>query len=102
MLMKLLKNFLMPISKVHQTCIAREIISLLDHPFLPTFYTSFQVPVISGSLKAICFLLISIVTALWGCLLLLCALLQIFLVEQINQVKVFFLFILIVRMNLKL
>ncbi|CAL5208304.1 unnamed protein product [Lathyrus oleraceus] len=42
MLMKLLKNFLMPISKVHQTCIAREIISLLDHPFLPTFYTSFQ------------------------------------------------------------
>ncbi|PNY05755.1 phototropin 2 [Trifolium pratense] len=28
--------------KVHRACIEREIISLLDHPFLPTLYTSFQ------------------------------------------------------------
>lgn len=29
--------------QVHRACIEREIISLLDHPFLPTLYTSFQV-----------------------------------------------------------
>nr|AML77163.1 putative LOV domain-containing protein [Pogostemon sp. BC-2016] len=31
-------------NKVHRACIEREIISLLDHPFLPTLYTSFQTP----------------------------------------------------------
>ncbi|CAN6454108.1 unnamed protein product [Victoria cruziana] len=30
------------IQKVHRACIEREIISMLDHPFLPTLYTSFQ------------------------------------------------------------
>lgn len=30
-------------SQVHRACIEREIISLLDHPFLPTLYASFQV-----------------------------------------------------------
>jgi len=30
-------------NKVHRACIEREIYSLLDHPFLPTLYTSFQV-----------------------------------------------------------
>ncbi|KAM2009092.1 phototropin-2-like isoform X1 [Malus sylvestris] len=29
-------------NKVHRACIEREIISLLDHPFLPTLYTSFE------------------------------------------------------------
>nr|AML78403.1 putative LOV domain-containing protein [Colchicum autumnale] len=29
-------------NKVHRACIEREIYSLLDHPFLPTLYTSFQ------------------------------------------------------------
>lgn len=29
--------------QVHRACIEREIISLLDHPFLPTLYASFQV-----------------------------------------------------------
>ncbi|XP_057419673.1 phototropin-2 isoform X2 [Lotus japonicus] len=29
-------------NKVHRACVEREIISLLDHPFLPTLYTSFQ------------------------------------------------------------
>nr|AML76969.1 putative LOV domain-containing protein [Heuchera sanguinea] len=31
-------------NKVHRACIEREIISLLDHPFLPALYTSFQTP----------------------------------------------------------
>nr|AML76674.1 putative LOV domain-containing protein [Limnanthes douglasii] len=31
-------------NKVHRACIERQIISLLDHPFLPTLYTSFQTP----------------------------------------------------------
>ncbi|KAL5713692.1 non-specific serine/threonine protein kinase [Ranunculus cassubicifolius] len=31
-------------NKVHRACIEREIISLLDHPFLPTLYSSFQTP----------------------------------------------------------
>ncbi|KAF9602881.1 hypothetical protein IFM89_031827 [Coptis chinensis] len=30
-------------NKVHRACIEREIISHLDHPFLPTLYSSFQV-----------------------------------------------------------
>nr|AML78905.1 putative LOV domain-containing protein [Pulsatilla vulgaris] len=29
-------------NKVHRACVEREIISLLDHPFLPTLYASFQ------------------------------------------------------------
>lgn len=33
----------MIVLQVHRACIEREIISLLDHPFLPTLYTSFQV-----------------------------------------------------------
>ncbi|XP_077216359.1 phototropin 2 isoform X2 [Tasmannia lanceolata] len=28
--------------KVHRACIEREIVSLMDHPFLPTLYSSFQ------------------------------------------------------------
>ncbi|KAL8229402.1 hypothetical protein R6Q57_014302 [Mikania cordata] len=31
-------------NKVHRACMEREIIALLDHPFLPTLYTSFQTP----------------------------------------------------------
>nr|AML76859.1 putative LOV domain-containing protein [Marrubium vulgare] len=31
-------------NKVHRACIEREVISFLDHPFLPTLYTSFQTP----------------------------------------------------------
>ncbi|KAL2940404.1 Phototropin-2 [Bienertia sinuspersici] len=31
-------------NKVHRACIEREIISMLDHPFLPTLYASFQTP----------------------------------------------------------
>lgn len=31
------------IMQAHRACIEREIISLLDHPFLPTLYASFQV-----------------------------------------------------------
>nr|AML78078.1 putative LOV domain-containing protein [Begonia sp. BC-2016] len=31
-------------NKVHRACIEREIISYLDHPFLPTLYASFQTP----------------------------------------------------------
>ncbi|KAM3290424.1 phototropin-2 [Capsicum chacoense] len=29
-------------NKVHRACVEREIIALLDHPFLPTLYSSFQ------------------------------------------------------------
>ena len=29
--------------QVHRACMEREIISMLDHPFLPTLYSSFQV-----------------------------------------------------------
>nr|AML76956.1 putative LOV domain-containing protein [Atriplex prostrata] len=29
-------------NKVHRACVEREIISMLDHPFLPTLYASFQ------------------------------------------------------------
>nr|AML77803.1 putative LOV domain-containing protein [Euphorbia mesembryanthemifolia]AML78459.1 putative LOV domain-containing protein [Euphorbia mesembryanthemifolia] len=36
------KSMMMNRNKVHRACIEREIISLLDHPFLPTLYASFQ------------------------------------------------------------
>ena len=36
-------HFFVGAVQVHRACIEREIISLLDHPFLPTLYTSFQV-----------------------------------------------------------
>ncbi|XP_058207881.1 phototropin-2-like isoform X1 [Rhododendron vialii] len=36
------KSIMLTRNKVHRACIEREIISLLDHPFLPTLYTSFQ------------------------------------------------------------
>ncbi|XP_042509403.1 phototropin-2-like [Macadamia integrifolia] len=36
------KSMMMSRNKVHRACIEREIVSLLDHPFLPTLYTSFQ------------------------------------------------------------
>nr|AML77519.1 putative LOV domain-containing protein [Holarrhena pubescens] len=36
------KSIMMNRNKVHRACMEREIISLLDHPFLPTLYTSFQ------------------------------------------------------------
>nr|AML79597.1 putative LOV domain-containing protein [Krameria lanceolata] len=36
------KSIMLNRNKVHRACIEREIISVLDHPFLPTLYTSFQ------------------------------------------------------------
>ncbi|KAK8956809.1 Phototropin-2 [Platanthera zijinensis] len=36
------KALMMNRNKVHRACMEREIYSLLDHPFLPTLYTSFQ------------------------------------------------------------
>nr|AML76687.1 putative LOV domain-containing protein [Philoxerus vermicularis] len=36
------KSLMLNRNKVHRACIEREIISLLDHPFLPTLYASFQ------------------------------------------------------------
>ncbi|XP_043714196.1 phototropin-2-like isoform X2 [Telopea speciosissima] len=36
------KSVLLSRNKVHRACLEREIVSLLDHPFLPTLYTSFQ------------------------------------------------------------
>uniref|UniRef100_A0A126X2Y3 non-specific serine/threonine protein kinase n=1 Tax=Goodyera pubescens TaxID=78780 RepID=A0A126X2Y3_GOOPU len=36
------KAVMMNRNKVHRVCIERQIYSLLDHPFLPTLYTSFQ------------------------------------------------------------
>nr|AML77282.1 putative LOV domain-containing protein [Gelsemium sempervirens] len=38
------KSIMLNRNKVHRACVEREIISLLDHPFLPTLYTSFQTP----------------------------------------------------------
>uniref|UniRef100_A0A7N0ZR86 non-specific serine/threonine protein kinase n=1 Tax=Kalanchoe fedtschenkoi TaxID=63787 RepID=A0A7N0ZR86_KALFE len=38
------KSTMLNRNKVHRACIEREIISHLDHPFLPTLYTSFQTP----------------------------------------------------------
>ncbi|KAM6568039.1 hypothetical protein CsatB_016024 [Cannabis sativa] len=37
------KSTMLNRNKVHRACIEREIISFLDHPFLPTLYTSFQI-----------------------------------------------------------
>jgi serine/threonine protein kinase len=37
------KSVMLNRNKVHRACIEREIYALLDHPFLPTLYTSFQV-----------------------------------------------------------
>ncbi|KAJ6822627.1 phototropin-2-like [Iris pallida] len=36
------KSVMLNRNKVHRACIEREIYSMLDHPFLPTLYTSFQ------------------------------------------------------------
>ncbi|XP_010270626.1 PREDICTED: phototropin-2 [Nelumbo nucifera] len=36
------KSIMLNRNKVHRACIEREIVSLLDHPFLPTLYASFQ------------------------------------------------------------
>ncbi|GMY39154.1 putative LOV domain-containing protein [Fagus crenata] len=36
------KSVMLNRNKVHRACIEREIISLLDHPFLPALYASFQ------------------------------------------------------------
>ncbi|KAM3366822.1 hypothetical protein ACQJBY_015878 [Aegilops geniculata] len=38
------KSVMLNRNKVHRAIIEREIYSLLDHPFLPTLYTSFQTP----------------------------------------------------------
>ncbi|KAI3717175.1 hypothetical protein L1987_68607 [Smallanthus sonchifolius] len=38
------KSVMLNRNKVHRACMEREIIALLDHPFLPTLYTSFQTP----------------------------------------------------------
>ncbi|TVU13545.1 hypothetical protein EJB05_40605 [Eragrostis curvula] len=38
------KSLMLNRNKVHRVCVEREIYSLLDHPFLPTLYTSFQTP----------------------------------------------------------
>ncbi|EPS68603.1 phototropin-2 [Genlisea aurea] len=36
------KTMMLNRNKVHRSCIEREIIAMLDHPFLPTLYSSFQ------------------------------------------------------------
>ncbi|CAK7329043.1 unnamed protein product [Dovyalis caffra] len=36
------KSLMLNRNKVHRACIEREIVSLLDHPFLPSLYSSFQ------------------------------------------------------------
>ncbi|KAJ6805099.1 phototropin-2-like [Iris pallida] len=36
------KSVMLNRNKVHRACVEREIYSMLDHPFLPTLYTSFQ------------------------------------------------------------
>ncbi|XP_021285889.1 phototropin-2 isoform X3 [Herrania umbratica] len=38
------KSVMMNRNKVHRACVEREVISLLDHPFLPSLYSSFQTP----------------------------------------------------------
>ncbi|KAL5856313.1 hypothetical protein ACOSQ4_006115 [Xanthoceras sorbifolium] len=38
------KSVMLNRNKVHRACIEREIMSLLDHPFLPTLYASFETP----------------------------------------------------------
>jgi hypothetical protein len=37
------KNMMMDRNKVHRACVERQILELMDHPFLPTLYASFQV-----------------------------------------------------------
>jgi serine/threonine protein kinase len=37
------KAALLSRNKVHRACAERQILELLDHPFLPTLYASFQV-----------------------------------------------------------
>ncbi|KMZ73380.1 Phototropin-2, partial [Zostera marina] len=36
------KDVMLNRNKVHRVCLERQILSLLDHPFLPSLYTSFQ------------------------------------------------------------
>nr|AML77684.1 putative LOV domain-containing protein [Heliconia sp. BC-2016] len=36
------KNIMLNRNKVHRACAEREILNMLDHPFLPTLYVSFQ------------------------------------------------------------
>ncbi|XP_040964073.1 phototropin-2 isoform X1 [Gossypium hirsutum] len=38
------KSMMLNRNKVHRACVEREISSLLDHPFLPSLYSSFQTP----------------------------------------------------------
>ncbi|KAK9044102.1 hypothetical protein V6N11_072422 [Hibiscus sabdariffa] len=38
------KSVMLNRNKVHRACVEREIISLLDHPFLPSLYSSFEIP----------------------------------------------------------
>lgn len=38
------KSVMLNRNKVHRACVEREIMSLLDHPFLPALYASFQTP----------------------------------------------------------
>ncbi|XP_022970922.1 phototropin-2-like [Cucurbita maxima] len=38
------KSTLLNRNKVHRACIERQVVALLDHPFLPTLYTSFETP----------------------------------------------------------
>ncbi|XP_038995932.1 phototropin-2-like isoform X1 [Hibiscus syriacus] len=38
------KSMMLNRNKVHRACVEREISSLLDHPFLPSLYASFQTP----------------------------------------------------------
>ena len=37
------KSVMLDRNKVHRACAERQILDLMDHPFLPTLYTSFQV-----------------------------------------------------------
>lgn len=37
------KTVMMDRNKVHRACVERQILDLMDHPFLPTLYASFQV-----------------------------------------------------------
>lgn len=38
------KSLMMLRNKVHRARAERDILDLVDHPFLPTLYTTFQVP----------------------------------------------------------
>jgi serine/threonine protein kinase len=37
------KSVMLDRNKVHRACAERQILDLVDHPFLPTLYASFQV-----------------------------------------------------------